>query len=205
MRTLTNAAALAVGASTEVEVDVMVRVSIGVEVEVGVGALFNATSAPTPNTAAIATPSATTNAPRPARGGGGVPMTLTCPDAITLIAPLLRICACWLDPTAGGGYVEAARTCADAYSPEYPSGAPYADTCFSAASSSSIEPKRSAGFFAMQRMTICSKAGEICTPGFISWNVGTRSFTCAMRMFTLVVRSNGTFPQSISYMMMPSE
>jgi len=56
----------------------------------------------------------------------------------------------------------------------------------------------------MQRLTVSSMGADKLMFGFI-WRIGgASSFTCAMRMFTLLGRSKGTFPVIISYMMMPS-
>src|ERR1700691_4067216 len=63
-----------------------------------------------------------------------------------------------------------------------------------AANSSSIERKRWSGYLAIAPPTVSSIAGDRLMLGFI-WRIGgASSFTCAIRMFTLLGRSNGTLP-----------
>lgn len=75
---------------------------------------------------------------------------------------------------------------------------------FIAATSSSIEPKRSAGFLARQRATIASTSSVTSADGLTSRIRGGASFTCAMSVLTEVLRSKGTCPASISNRRTPS-
>jgi hypothetical protein len=79
-----------------------------------------------------------------------------------------------------------------------------APTRFNAARTSSIDRKRSSGALRMQRAIVSSSSGEACAFGFISQSGIAVSFTCAIRMLTLVELSKGTLPVTISYMMTPS-
>src|SRR5579859_699847 len=72
-------------------------------------------------------------------------------------------------------------------------------TRLSDASTSSIDRKRWSGSLAMQRASVSSMAGDTLMLGFIWRSGGASSFTCAIRMFTLFGRSNGTLPVIISY------
>ena len=78
-------------------------------------------------------------------------------------------------------------------------------TRLSASRRSFIDSKRAVGSFSRQRVMSATIAGEISMPGCTSCMGGGGSFTCAMSVATLLPRSKGTLPETISKRMIPSE